>query len=137
MVGGGLAVAVDEGHVAEGQARSIAESAHHALKPFGVEGVVGVEDGQEVAPGQAQALVEGGVGALVVVMAQGAQARIADRLDGIPGAVPGGVVDDDQLQVAEGLGQDAVQGIDDVGLVVEGRNDHADLGGGHGAWSWW
>ena len=123
-VGGRVAVAAER---AVG-ARVGLGGRHQRGEVVGVEPVVGVEEQDPAAAGLAQAGVAGGGGAEVGRQGQQPDARVlrrGGRGEGA-GAVGGGVVDDDRLEVGQGLGAEAGQGLAERGLGVMRRDDHGD-----------
>jgi hypothetical protein len=85
--------------------------------------IVGVEDGDKPAGGQPQPAVDGiiGVGVLLVIVAE---PGIGIALDDTPGAVGRAVVDDDQLQIGDTLGEDAVHRRTDKFFVIIRWDNH-------------
>ena len=63
-----------------------------------------------------------------ILLMDDAEARIPFReiVANLPRAICGTVIDDDHLKVAVGLGEDAVQSLNEVGTYVVHWNNHAD-----------
>ena len=71
---------------------------------------------------------------LIDLILQKSDPRITEGSDDLDAVVGGGIVNEDEFPVLEGLGEDAVDGLSDVGLTpVDGHAD-GHLGGrqGHG-----
>ena len=102
---------------------------HQGGEVVGLDPVVGVEEQDPAAAGLAQAGVAGGGGAEVGRQGEQPEARRPRPRPAAAegaGAVGGGVVDDDRLEVGQGLGAEAGQGVAERGLGVVGRDDHGD-----------
>jgi hypothetical protein len=99
------------------------------VKPLGQRHVVGVHPGDVRAAGEAQGLVQG-PGVAGVGPADQADAGVAagQFLEDRAAAVGGTVIDDDELEVAEGLRQDALGRLAHVRLAVEHWHANGDRG---------
>jgi hypothetical protein len=124
-------VEAEAGGAQQGQAGVGLQVVDLALEAGGVAEVVGVEPGDVGGAGQGQGNVEGRGEAEITGIGVQAQARIADGLEESAGAVGGGVVDDDELEVGQGLGKDAGDGVENVGPLVVGGDDDGDDGLSH------
>lgn len=69
---------------------------------------------------------------MIFVVEDQADTLVVKRLDHPPAAIGRAVVDHDQLEVAERLGEDALDGLTDIGLMIVAVEDNGD-GGGHRA----
>jgi hypothetical protein len=98
------------------------------------EAVVGIQDGQVLAAGAVQQAVEGLVGADIGLgLDQDARIVGSRVLCRGQGPVRGSVVQHQDLVVRAELDQGRTDGLAHEELVVEGRDQHGDRGGAHGA----
>src|ERR1043165_535825 len=91
--------------------------------------VVGIDEGDELAAGVAKGEVARDVGAGVLLREQ--RDLLAVLLDDRARAVGRAVVDDEELEVAVGLREDAVDGARNPALAVVHRQDDGDERPGH------
>lgn len=89
--------------------------------------VVGIKKGQPVAMRSGDSGVSGGAGAAIVRVRDYLDSPAAPACGNVSAAVGAGVIDDDDLEVVEGLSRHTVQCARDRGLPVKDRNDHAHL----------
>jgi hypothetical protein len=89
--------------------------------------VVGIEGIDECAPGKLNGLVQGCVGAVMRPRDESERDRAGAELasDDLDRFIGRAVVDDDQFDMAVGLGKDRCQRLLDVGGVVMARQHHA------------
>jgi hypothetical protein len=100
----------------------------------GAKRVVGIQDGQVLAAGAVQQAVEGLVGADIGLgLDQDARIVGSRVLCRGQGPVRGSVVQHQDLVVRAELDQGRTDGLAHEELVVEGRDQHGDRGGAHGA----
>src|SRR5262245_2160009 len=92
--------------------------------------VVTVQHRYPRAPGEGIGAVHPNRLAHVALIADGAEPMVAAepfRDDG-PGGIAGGIVDDDHLNITQGLVQSALERPRQRVLTIEGRNDNRRLG---------
>ena len=95
-----------------------------AREAFGQRNVVGVETGDVASACFGEPAVERGGQSRLLVVREHAKARVADCREQPRRLVRGSVVDDDQLQVVDGLAQDALHGLaEEARVVVDGQKD--------------
>jgi hypothetical protein len=93
-------------------------------QPGRVADVVGVHPGDEGATDQVEPLVQGGADPPMAGLADETDTRIAERPDDRHAVVGGTVVDDDELEVGQGLDEHALDGRGQMrGAVQDGHED--------------
>lgn len=101
------------------------------------DGVVGVDEGDEIAGGELEAKVpRGGDAGVGLAEVDDAGVSLGVGLGDFGGAVGRAVVYEDDLEVFVSLGEDAIEGGGEIGdYVVDGDYD-GDFGGGWGLTFW-
>ena len=107
----------------------LAQEGQLAREFIRVPGIVRVEKGTIMAPGGTYPRVAGRRRATIQLMAQGPEPGLPAGLAKVGGPVSGTVIDDDDLDVGEGLRTDTVQGLTDAVCAVVGRDDDRHRGG--------
>ena len=108
----------------ERRLRETLDHLHHESQAVRIEVIVAVDVDQVFSAGEVERLVAIGVFADVGLVADGAQPRIAEASDDLPGPVRRAVVANEQLEVHKALREDARDGLADEVLGVVG--DHRD-----------
>lgn len=125
--GAGLALALAE-QIAGGEDRRLWEGLDQSpnrLKKRRHPFIVGVEKGYKIVSGFGDSTITGRRDALVGLM-DDADALVFDPPDYLRAAIGGTVVDDDDLEVLDGLREDRADGPFDRILLVVQRDDHGE-----------